>query len=76
VYDRGAMAVEALRARIGDADFFTLLRLWTDQRRWGTATVPDFDVLAEQVSGQGLDSFFQAWLRDRRRPDRTAENGL
>jgi aminopeptidase N len=76
VYDRGAMAVEALRARLGDADFFALLPLWTAQRRWGAATVSEFVALAEQVSGESLDAFFQAWLSDRRRPERTAANGL
>lgn len=76
VYDRGAMTVEALRQRIGDEDFFSLLRQWTEQRRWGTATVEEFEVLAEQVSGEDLDAFFRAWLVDRRRPARTAENGL
>jgi aminopeptidase N len=76
VYDRGAMAVEALRTRIGDDDFFTLLKVWTEQHRWGTATVEDFEVLAEQVSGEDLDGFFTAWLSEPRRPDRTAANGL
>ncbi len=76
VYDRGAMAVEALRRRIGDEDFFSLLPQWTQQRRWGTATVEEFETLAEQVSGEDLTTFFQAWLMDRRRPARTAENGL
>jgi aminopeptidase N len=76
VYDRGAMAVQALRARIGDEDFFALLPLWTEQRRWGTATVADFEALAEQVSGEDLSAFFQAWLVDRRRPDPTTEHGF
>lgn len=76
VYDRGAMAVEALRARIGDDDFFTLLPLWTAQRRWGTATVADFEALAAQVSGEDLGGFFAAWLSEPRRPERTADNGL
>ncbi len=76
VYDRGAMAVEALRARLGDDDFFTVLQQWTQQRRWGTAKVVDFETLAEQVSGEDLGGFFTVWLREPRRPDRTAENGL
>ncbi len=76
VYDRGAMAVEALRVRIGDGDFFTLLKAWTEQYRWGTATVEDFEALAEQVSGEDLDAFFTAWLSEPRRPERTAANGL
>ena len=76
VYDRGAMAVQALRRRIGDEDFFQLVQLWTEQHRWGTATVEEFEVLAAEVSGVDLTGFFQAWLVDRRRPDASAENGF
>ena len=42
----------------------------------GTGTVEEFEALAEQVSGQDLDSFFTAWLRTGARPARTAANGL
>lgn len=76
VYNRGAMAVQALRTRIGDDAFFTLLRRWTREHRWGNATIEQFEALAEQVSGQDLDSFFRAWLVDRQRPAATAANGL
>ncbi|HQR81177.1 MAG TPA: M1 family metallopeptidase, partial [Actinomycetota bacterium] len=76
VYDRGAMAVEALRQRIGDPDFFRLVRLWTEQNRWGTVTVEQFEALAEQVAGQDLSAFFQAWLMDQGRPAWTPANGL
>jgi len=76
VYDRGAMAVQALRRRIGDADFFGLLQLWTVQHRWGTATLEEFQALAEQVSGEDLTGFFQAWLVDQGRPAASAENGF
>ena len=32
--------------------------------------------LAEQMSGEDLDGFFQAWLYDTTQPARTAANGL
>ena len=74
------MAVEALRARIGDAAFFSLLLQWTQQKRGGTATIEQFQVLAEQVSGQDLAGFFRAWLVDdvgrRRQPERTLSSRL
>ncbi len=76
VYDRGAMAVEALRTRIGDAAFFSLLLQWTQQKRWGTATIEEFQALGERVSGQDLSGFFRTWLVDERRPARIARNGL
>ena len=76
VYSRGSMAVQALRHRIGDSAFWTLLRTWVEQRRYGNGSVADFRALAASVSGQDLTSFFDAWLHDPRPPDRTVANGL
>jgi aminopeptidase N len=76
VYARGAMAVQALRHRIGDTAFWTLLRTWVAERRYGNGSVADFEALAGSVSGQDLTSFFLAWLHAPVRPARTAENGL
>jgi aminopeptidase N len=76
VYGRGAMAVQALRHRIGDASFWTLLRTWVAQRRYGNGSVADFEALATSVSGQDLTSFFDAWLHKKTAPARTAANGL
>lgn len=74
VYQRGGMAVQALRHRIGDADFKALLRAWLADRE--TGSIADFTALAEEVSGEDLDGFFDAWLNSSKRPARTAENGL
>ncbi len=68
VYTRGGMTLAALRHRIGDADFFSLLRQWTTQHRYGNATTKQFIALAEQVSGQDLTRFFQIWLYDKQKP--------
>jgi len=76
VYDRGAMTLQALRHRIGRADFSTLLRTWVRQHHGGTVRVGQFEQLAEQVSGEQLDGFFHAWLDSRTKPARTAANGL
>lgn len=76
VYERGAMTVQALRQRLGDEVFFALLPAWTSRYRHATATVDDFIMFAEQVSGQDLRSFFQAWLFTPTRPRATAANGL
>jgi hypothetical protein len=62
VYDRGAMTLQALRNRIGDKQFFSLIRQWIKLNRRGNVTTPDFIALAEQVSKQDLDEFFQVWL--------------
>jgi aminopeptidase N len=76
VYERGAMATQALRHRIGNRDFTRVLRRWVDERADGTGRVWQFRRLAEQVSGQDLRGFFRAWLRTPERPARTRANGL
>jgi aminopeptidase N len=76
VYDRGAMAVQALRHRIGDPAFWSLLRSWVDQRRYGNGTIAELEALATSTSGQDLTSFFDAWLHQKTVPARTAANGL
>jgi aminopeptidase N len=69
---RGAMTMHALRARIGDTAFLTLLRTWCDTYRGSTASTTDFINLAEQVSGKDLDAFFQTWLYKTKKPAVTA----
>lgn len=76
VLDRGAMALQALRTRIGGPAFFSVLRQWTARFRYGTASVDDFVALAEQESGEDLGSFFDAWLYSRERPSATSANGF
>src|SRR3954451_11213699 len=67
-YDRGGATLVALRTRIGDRPFATLLRTWTTQNRGGNVTTADFIALAEQVSGQQLDDFFDTWLYTKGKP--------
>jgi aminopeptidase N len=62
IYDRGGMTLEALRQRIGDKKFFTVLRRWYAEHRYGTATTAEFIALAERVSGRDLGAFFDEWL--------------
>ena len=76
VYFRGAMALQALRNRIGDDAFWTLLRTWVSTRALGNGSIADFRALAETISGQDLDGFFDAWLHPRSRLPTTAANGL
>jgi aminopeptidase N len=62
VYYRGALALHALRLRLGDAAFFTLLRRYYARHTGGNATTADFIAEAESVSGSDLDAFFHDWL--------------
>jgi aminopeptidase N len=68
IYDRGAMTLQALREKIGDRRFFLLTRLWPTVYRYDTASTKDFIKLAERVSGQQLDAFFDAWLYSATKP--------
>ena len=62
VYERGAMAVHALRQAVGDEDFFTILRRWPEEQAGGDATIGEFIALAEDVSGEDLGPLFDMWL--------------
>jgi aminopeptidase N len=68
VYIRGAMALEALRLKIGTKPTLGLLRSWATDHRYGNGTIKEFIVLAEKVSGRNLERFFQRWLYRRGKP--------
>jgi aminopeptidase N len=69
VYIRGGMTLQALRERVGDDDFFAILRTWVDDHRDGTASTEDLVALSEQVSGEDLDGLFDEWLYSPTLPD-------
>ncbi|GAB2832405.1 M1 family metallopeptidase [Lentzea nigeriaca] len=62
-YDRGPLALHALHKQIGDEAFGSLLRQWAQQNHQQFVSWPQFEQLAEQISGRDLDGFFQAWFR-------------
>ena len=72
VYTRGSMTLQALRHRVGESAFWTILRTWVADREGGNGTTEEFQALAEQVSGEDLDGFFTAWLVTGERPAHTA----
>ncbi|MFC7529185.1 M1 family metallopeptidase [Actinoplanes sp. GCM10030250] len=62
VYKRGALTVHALRLRIGDRPFFSLLRSWTAEYRHRTVTTEQFRAHAGRYAAEPLDALFTAWL--------------
>jgi aminopeptidase N len=64
VYYRGALVLHALRLTIGDEAFFDTLKTYVERFKYSNAETADFIAVAEEVSGQQLDDFFQAWLYD------------
>ncbi|MFR9774755.1 M1 family metallopeptidase [Micromonospora sp. MS34] len=62
VYQRGALAVHALRRAVGDETFFRILRGWLAERRGAIATTDDFVGYAERVADRPLRPLLDAWL--------------
>jgi len=69
VYYRGALVLHALRAQVGDDVFFDILATYYDRHAYGNATTADFVAVAEEVSGEDLGAFFDAWLAGPVLPD-------
>jgi len=62
VYVRGAMALQALRMKIGTKPMLRLLRSWAEGHRYGSGTIREFIALAEEFSARDLGPFFERWL--------------
>ncbi|GAA1175152.1 M1 family metallopeptidase [Pseudonocardia alaniniphila] len=69
VYKRGALALHALRLRMGDERFFALLRAWTRRHRHCSVTTEQFTALAGVHAGADLSPFFSEWLYGEALPD-------
>jgi aminopeptidase N len=68
VYKRGAMTLQMLRSRVGDASFFYILNQWATTHRDSNVTTAAFIALAEQISNQSLTELFELWLSTPGRP--------
>jgi len=62
VYNRGAMALQALRMKIGDRAFFDVLAQWPTAHRYGNVSTRQFIQFVERLTNRNLDSFFHTWL--------------
>lgn len=62
VYIRGGLVLHALRVKVGDESFFKILQTYVERHKGGNASTDDFISVAEEISGQDLTDFFQAWL--------------
>jgi aminopeptidase N len=62
------MTLQALREKVGDFAFFSIMRSWAQQNRFGNVTTPGFVALAERISGMELDPFFRVWLYEPGKP--------
>lgn len=62
VYQRGALTLHALRAELGDAEFFALLQAWTGRYRHATVTTEAFVALAQERTARSVTALFTGWL--------------
>ncbi len=68
VYQRGALALHALRVEVGDDVFFDILRTWLDRYGKGNATIEEFEALTAEKAGVDLTDLFDTWLRTEELP--------
>lgn len=68
VYNRGALALQALRLKIGDRAFFEVLTQWPTAHRYGNVSTRQFIQFVERLTHRNLDSFFHAWLYQAGKP--------
>ncbi len=68
VYNKGILALHALRRKVGDAAFDRILHTWTTAHRHANATWSDFETMVSQVSGQNLRAFLEDWFRGTKLP--------
>jgi aminopeptidase N len=62
IYARGALTLQAIRRKVGGADFVRILRRWAALRAGSTGNTDQFRALAEQISGRDLGALFHEWL--------------
>ena len=73
IYIRGAMTLQALRTKVGDTAFFTILRDWAARHEYGNATTQEFIALVKTVASprvpeREIDRLFTVWLYQKTKP--------
>lgn len=68
VYDKGTLALHALRRQIGDPAFDRVLKEWPAKHKDANASWPEFEEFVTEIAGQDLRAFFEAWFRGEGKP--------
>ena len=63
VYDKGPIALHALRREIGDDAFFQIIKEWPATYGGKNATFDDFEAFVNEKTGQDYTAFMDAWFR-------------
>lgn len=64
-YEKAASVLHMLRLKLGDPQFFQLLQEYFATYKYGNAITAEFQALAEDISGQDLQQFFDQWIYGR-----------
>lgn len=75
VYQRGALALQALRTAVGGDAFFKILQTWQIQKADSSGRIQEFITLAEKISGKSLRDLFQTWLYTSGKPGTGPNSG-
>ena len=63
-YQKGSIVLHMLRGILGDELFFKVLKEYqTTEFAYDAATIEDFELIAERVTGMELSYFFDEWIR-------------
>ena len=68
-YQKGGWFLHMLRNKIGENDFHRVIQTYYDRFKLSNASTEDFKMVAEEVSGLELDSFFEQWLYKMGQPE-------
>lgn len=68
VYLWGGLTLHALRLEVGDEAFFEILKTYFAMYKNSNVTTDDFIAVAEKVSDEELDEFFDLWLYSEKIP--------
>ena len=64
VYKRGALALHAIRRALGDESFFSALRAYTAERRYGHVSTDEFvEFFAEHTGSRVIGGFVARWVQ-------------
>ncbi|MYT21021.1 M1 family peptidase, partial [Streptomyces sp. SID7760] len=62
LYQRGGLAVHAIRCALGDGAFFRMLRDWATVHRHGVVSTAAFTTHVARYAHEPVDEVFSAWL--------------
>jgi aminopeptidase N len=72
VYDKGILALHALRRKIGEQAFDRVLKDWPAAHRDGNASWPEFEQFVSGIAGADLGGFFADWFHGDKIPSDAA----